>query len=92
MEILLTQNSVFLNNVNLGKVFSNMVADLTVDIYGRVKVFGSRLAFHTTLNCLPSELLIAISETLKKEADNKILTKIEKRIESTLNANNREEC
>ena len=87
MEIIVRHNSIYLKNASLGKGFSDMMADLTVDNYGRVKVYiGSKLSFYTDLDNVPSEILVAISERLEKEASNRILAKIEKRIESTLNA------
>ena len=87
MEIIIRHNSVYLKSVSLGKGFADVVADLILDNYGRVKVYtGSKLSFYTDLHHLPSEILVAVSERIEKEASNRILAKIEKRIESTLNA------
>jgi len=41
MEIIIRHNSVYLKNANLGKDFADVVADLILDKYGRVKVIGS---------------------------------------------------
>ena len=85
MEIIVRHNSVYLKNANLGKGFSDLMADLTVDKHGRVKVkTKSNLSFYTDLDHLPSEILVAMSERLEGKASNRILAKIEKRIESAL--------
>ena len=85
MEIIVIHNSVSVKNVNLDKEFSGMIADLLVDRLGRVKVYtGSnqkRLSFYTTLEYLPSELLLAMSEKIENEVSNRVLVKIKKRIE-----------
>ena len=69
MEIIFKQNSISVNNVSLDKEFSGIIANLSVDRLGRVKVYiGSdqkRLSFYTTLEYLPSELLLAMSEKLE---------------------------
>ena len=84
MEIIVRHNSVYLKNVNLDKGFSYLMADLIVTRYGRVLVkTSSKLSFYTGLDNLPFEILNAISERLKKESSNRILTEIEKRIKST---------
>jgi len=71
--------------VSLDKEFSGLTASLSVDRLGRVKVYtGSdqkRLSFYTTLECLPSELLLAVSEKLENEVSNRFLVEINKRIE-----------
>jgi len=85
MEIIVKQNSISVNNVSLDKEFSGIIANLLVDRIGRVKVYiGSdqkRLSFYTTLEYLPSELLLAMSEKLENEASNRFYVKIKKRIE-----------
>ena len=85
MEITVIHNSVSVKNVSLDKEFSGMIADLLVDRLGRVKVYtGSdqkRLSFYTTLEYLPSELLLAMSEKLENEVSNRVFVKIKKRIE-----------
>jgi hypothetical protein len=85
MEIIVKQNSISVKNLSLDKEFSGIIANLLVDRLGRVKVYtGSdqkRLSFYTTLEYLPSELLLAMSEKLENEASNRVLVKIKKRIE-----------
>ena len=83
MEIIVRHNSVYLKNANLGKGFADMIADLIVDKYGRVKVIGSKLSFYTDLDHLPFEILDAISKRLEKEADNRILARIKDKIQRT---------
>ena len=39
MEIIFKQNSISVNNVSLDKEFSGIIADLSVDRLGRVKVY-----------------------------------------------------
>lgn len=85
-EIIVRQNSIYLKAANLGKSFSELVADLTVDNYGRVKVAGSKTSFNTDIGCLPLEILETMSERLGKESNNKIIGKIEKRIRSAIDA------
>jgi hypothetical protein len=85
MEITIRHNSVYLRNVDLGESFSNIMADLIVDKLGRVKVeTESKHSFYTDLDNLPLELLQAISKVLKKEAKNRILTKIEERVRRSM--------
>ncbi len=85
MEIIVEQNSISVNNVSLDKEFSGIIASLLVNRLGRVKVYtGSdqkRLSFYTTLEYLPSELLLAMSEKLENEVSNRVFVKIKKRIE-----------
>ena len=85
MEIIFNQNSISVNNVSLDKEFSGIIADLSVDRLGRVKAYtGSdqkRLSFYTTLEYLPSELLLAMSEKLENETSNRFLMEIKKRLE-----------
>jgi len=85
MEIIVKHNSIFVKNVSLDKEFSGIIANLLVDGLGRVKVYtGSdqkRLSFYTTLEYLPSELLLAMSGKLENEASNRVFVKIKKRIE-----------
>jgi hypothetical protein len=84
MEIIFKQNSISVRNVSLDKEFSGIIANLLVDRLGRVKVYiGSdqkRLSFYTTLEYLPSELLLAMSEKLENEASNRVFEKIKKRL------------
>ena len=85
MEIIVRHNSVYLKNANLGKGFSNVVADLIVDKLGRVKVCaGSKLSFYTDIDHLPFEILDAISKGLEKEASNRILARIKERVNSNI--------
>ena len=85
MEIIVRHNIVKLRNADLGESFSNMVADLTVDKLGRVKVeAGSLISFETDLDNIPLELLQAISEVLKNETHNKFLVKIGERVRKSL--------
>lgn len=66
-----------MKDANLGKGFSDMVADLVVDQQGRVKVYVmSKLSFYTDVEHLPSEILDTISERLKGETSNRILIRI----------------
>jgi hypothetical protein len=87
MEIIIQLNGISVKDVSLDK-FSGIVANLHVDRLGRVKVYtGSdqkRLSFYTTLEYLPSELLLAMSGTLENEVSNRVLVKIKKRIESII--------
>lgn len=86
MEIIIRHNSVYLKNANLGKGFSDLMADLTVDNYGRVKVkTKSNLSFYTDLDHLPLGILDDISKRLEKKASNRILAKIEKKIDCVRN-------
>ena len=89
MEIVVKHNSVYLKRVNLGRNFSSMIADVIIDRLGRVKVYTeSELktpSFYTDLYHLPPEVLTVISKKLENEAENKILTKIDKRIQFILN-------
>jgi len=84
MEIIVRHNGVYLKNASLGKGFSDIVADLIVDKLGRVKVIGSKLSFYTDLGHLPFEILDAISKGLEKEASNRILARIEERVNSNI--------
>ena len=85
LEIIIRHNHIYLKKANLGKNFSDLIADLTVNKYGKVKVkIRSNLSFNTNLEHLPSTILVAISERLEKNASNRILRQIEKRIESAL--------
>ena len=85
MEIIIKQNSISVNNVSLDKKFSGIIVSLLVDRLGRVKVYtGSdqkRLSFYTTLEYLPSELLLAMSEKLENEVSNRVFVEIKKRID-----------
>ena len=85
MEIIIKQNSISMNNVSLDKEFSDITANLSVDRLGRVKVYtGSdqkRLSFYTTLEYLPSELLLAMSEKRENEVSNRVFVEIKKRID-----------
>ena len=83
MEIIVRYNRVYLKNANLGKGFADIIADLILDKYGKVKVIGSKLSFHTDLDHLPFEILDAISKRLEKEADNRILVRIKDKIQRT---------
>ena len=85
MEILIGQTGVYLKDANLGESFSDMMTDLIVDRFGRVKVYiGSTLSFYTDLNHLPSEILMAVSKGLGMSVSNRILTSIQKRITALL--------
>lgn len=85
MEILVRHNNVQVKNVNLGKGFSDVLANLTLDSQCRVRVqIGSKMTFNTDLGALSTEILHPISDRLEKEADNRILVRIEKRIKSIL--------
>jgi len=85
MEIIVRHNSVHLKNVNLGKGFSDTLANLTLDSRCRVRMqFGSKLTLYTDLGVLPTEVLSLVSSKLEKEPDNRILSKMEKRIRFTL--------
>ena len=85
MEIIFKQNSISVNNVSLDKEFSGIIADLSVDRLGRVKVYTGfdqkRLSFYTTLEYLPSELLLVMFEKLETEASNRVFVEIKKRVE-----------
>ena len=73
MEIIIGHSSVYLKNTNLGKGFSDLMADLTVDNYSRVKVkTKSNLSFYTDLDHLPMGILDATSKRLEKKANNRI--------------------
>ena len=85
LEIIIKHNSVYVKNANLGESFSDLLADLTVDKYGRVKVkIRSNLSFNTNLPYLPSTILTAVSERLEKKERNKNLLQIGKKIKSAL--------
>lgn len=84
MDVIVRYNSVYLKNANLGKSFGNMVADLIVDKYGKVKIIKSKLSFYTDLDCLPFEMLNVISERLEKEGSNRILTRIKEKVSSNM--------
>ncbi len=88
MEIIFNQNSISVNSVSLDKEFSGIIVNLIVDRLGRVKVYtGSdkkMLSFFTTLEYLPPELLLAVSEKLENETSNRFLMEINKRIESII--------
>ena len=63
MEIIIRHNGVYLKNANLNKGFSELMVDLTVDNYSRVKVkTKSNLSFYTDLVNFPYEILVAMSE------------------------------
>ena len=83
MEIIVRHNRVYLKRANLGKGFADITADLILDKYGRVKVIGSKLSFHTDLDHLPFEMLDTISQRLEKEASNRILERIKEKIQRT---------
>lgn len=70
-----------MKNVNLGKVFSDIVADLIVDRYGRVEVkTRSKLSFYTDLDHIPPEIWVVISERLENETRNRILAKVKDKL------------
>lgn len=83
MEIIIRHNRVYLKNASLGKGFADMITDLIVDKYGRVKVIGSKLFFCTDIDHLPFEILDAISKRLEKETSNRILERIKEKIQRT---------
>jgi hypothetical protein len=83
MDMVVRNNSVDLKDVNLGGNFSNIVADLTIDKYGQVKVhINSGLIIRTSINSLPSVILSAVSEKLGKVEKNRIQEEIKKRIDT----------
>lgn len=85
MEILIRQPYFYLKDAKLGESISDMMADLTMDRFGRVKVYlGSTLSFHMDLNPLPSEILMALSKGLGLSVSNRILTSLQKRITALL--------
>ena len=85
LEIIIKHNRVYVKKANLGKRFSDLISDLTVDKYGRVKVkIRSNLSFNTNLAYLPSTILVAVSERLEKKERNKNLAQIGKKIKSAL--------
>lgn len=87
LEIIIKHNSVYLKKANLGENFSDLIVDLTVNKYGKVKVkIRDNLSFNTDLDRLPSTILIAISETLQKKASNRTLERIGKKIKYALEA------
>jgi len=85
LEIIIRHNHIYLKKANLGKNFSDLIADLTVNKYGKVKVkIRSNLSFNTNLEHLPSTILVAMSKRLEKKTNNRTFTRIEKKIESAL--------
>ena len=90
MDVIVRYNSVYLKNASLGKSFGNMVADLIVDKYGKVKIIKSKLSFYTDLDCLPFEMLNVISERLEKEGSNRILTRIKEKVSSNMHTKEKE--
>lgn len=84
MEIIIRYKNVQVKNVNLGKSFSNITTDLIIDRYGRVKVNAGPSFFYTDLNHISHDILNEASERLKKEANNRILVKIKKRIDDII--------
>jgi len=87
MEVLIGQTCVHLKDVNLGKSFSDMRADLRIDQGGRVKAYhGFTLFFYTDLNYLPLEILMAASEGLGLKARRGLVARIHARITAILEA------
>ncbi len=85
LEIIIRHNHVYLKKANLGKNFSDLIADLTVNKSGKVKVkVRPNLSFNTNLDYLPSTILVAMSKRLEKKANNRTFTRIAKKIESAL--------
>ena len=84
MNITIKHNTVFLENVKLGKSFADIVADLIVDKYGRVKIITNKTSFYTDLDNLPYETLNAIARVLEKRAKNKILEMIQAKVKSSI--------
>ena len=84
MEISISHKNVQLKNVNLGKSFANITTDLIIDRYGRVKVNAGPSFFYTDLLHISHDILNEVSERLKKEANNRILVKIKKRIDDVI--------
>jgi len=73
MEIIIRHNGVYLKNANLGKGFSDLRADLTLDNNNRVKVkTKSNPSFYTDLDHPPIGILGDISKRLEKKASNRI--------------------
>ena len=92
MEIIVRHNGVYVKNVNLGEGFSDALADLTLDSHCRVRVqIGSKMTIYTDLGTIPYEVLSSMSEKLENQADNRTLTKIEKRIKITLDGRTAQE-
>lgn len=85
LEIIIRNNRVYLKKANLGENFSDLIADLSVDKYGKVKVkTKSNPSFNTNLNHLSPKILTAISKRLEKETSNRALAQIKKKIASVL--------
>ena len=82
MKIIVEHNCVHVQNVDLSKNFSDLIVDIIIDRYGRVKVkTGSKLSFYTDLNHIPAQILMNISKKLNVEPSNRILAKIKKKID-----------
>jgi len=84
MEISISHKNVQVKKVTLGKSFANITTDLVIDRYGRVKVSPGPTFFYTDLHHIPREILKNVSERLKTEANNRILEKIQKRINNVI--------
>lgn len=85
MDIIVRNNIVNLKNANLGSNFSNIVADLSIDKYGQVKVhLNSGLTINTSVGSLSSEVLRLVSDDLEKIEKNRIQNNIKKRIDDTI--------
>lgn len=85
MDIIVRHNKVYLRSINLGDGFSNIIADLIFDKYGRVKVKPkNKLYFYIDLDCLPPKILHEVSKKLRQEAYSKILLKIQKKVDDVL--------
>jgi len=84
MEISISHNNVQVKNVYLGKSFSNITTDLVIDRHGRVKVNTGANFFYTDLHHISHDILNEVSERLKMETNNRILEKIQKRINDVI--------
>jgi hypothetical protein len=84
MEISISHKNVQVTKVTLGKSFANITTDVVIDRYGRVKVSTGPTFFYTDLTHIPREILKDVSERLKTEANNRILEKIQKRINNVI--------
>lgn len=85
MDIIVRNNIVNLKGASLGRDFSDIVADLSIDKYGQAKVLmRPSVTLNTSIRRLPNGVLTQVSEELEKTERNSIQDNIKKRIDDVL--------